>query len=419
MGNQGYGINPEMLRIVAGEIAETAKLGVEVAVVVGGGNIFRGVSESRKGMDRATADYVGMLATVMNAVSLQEAIEQHGVVTRVQSAIPMSQLAEPYIRRRAIRHLEKGRVVIFGAGTGNPFFTTDTAAALRAMEISAEVLLKATKVDGIYDKDPKKHTDAQALRDGDVHRRAASRTSRDGRDGVRAVPRQRAGDHRVRHDEAAATSSASCAASRSGTTVVQGQLRNAVRELEGDHDQRHHNDAEDGMKKAVDSFKRDLQKIRTGRANTVDARRHQGRLLRHADAGEPGRDRAGRRRPPDHGQAVGEEHDRGDRQGDPRERPRHQPGRRRRARPLADPAADAGAPQGPREERQASRPRRRAWPCARPPRRDGDDQGGREGQADHRGRAQERREEDPGPDRQVHRAVDDIAKAKEKEIMEL
>lgn len=161
MGNQGYGINTEVLRIVAGEIAETAKLGVELAVVVGGGNIFRGVSESAKGMDRASADYVGMLATVMNAVSLQEAIEKHGVVTRVQSAIPMSQLAEPYIRRRAIRHLEKGRVVIFGAGTGNPFFTTDTAAALRAMEINADVLLKATKVDGIYDKDPKKFKDAK------------------------------------------------------------------------------------------------------------------------------------------------------------------------------------------------------------------------------------------------------------------
>jgi uridylate kinase len=161
MGNQSYGIDTEILDLVAGEIADTAKLGVEIAVVVGGGNIFRGVSESAKGMDRASADYVGMLATVMNAVSLQEAIERHGVVTRVQSAIPMSQLAEPYIRRRAIRHLEKGRVVIFGAGTGNPFFTTDTAAALRAMEIGAEILLKATKVDGVYDRDPRKHTDAK------------------------------------------------------------------------------------------------------------------------------------------------------------------------------------------------------------------------------------------------------------------
>jgi len=151
---QSYGINPEVLRVVAAEIAETANLGVQIAVVVGGGNIFRGVSESAKGMDRASADYVGMLATVMNAVSLQEAIEKNGVVTRVQSAIPMSQLAEPYIRRRAIRHLEKDRVVIFGAGTGNPFFTTDTAAALRASEMGCDALLKATKVDGVYDADP-------------------------------------------------------------------------------------------------------------------------------------------------------------------------------------------------------------------------------------------------------------------------
>src|SRR6476646_1746492 len=161
MGHQSYGINPEVLTHVAGEIAETAKLGVEVAVVVGGGNIFRGVSESARGMDRASADYVGMLATVMNAVSLQEAIEKQGVVTRVQSAIPMSQLAEPYIRRRAIRHLEKGRVVIFGAGTGNPFFTTDTAAARRAMANGANVLLMAKNIDGVYDKDPKKHADAK------------------------------------------------------------------------------------------------------------------------------------------------------------------------------------------------------------------------------------------------------------------
>jgi uridylate kinase len=160
MGNQGYGINPEVLSVVAGEIADIAKLGVEIAIVVGAGNIFRGVSA--RGMDRATGDYVGMLATVMNAVSLQEAIERHGVVTRVQSAIPMSQLAEPYIRRRAIRHLEKGRVVIFGAGTGNPFFTTDTAAALRAMEIGAEILLMAkNSVDGVYDKDPRKHPEAR------------------------------------------------------------------------------------------------------------------------------------------------------------------------------------------------------------------------------------------------------------------
>jgi uridylate kinase len=160
MGTQGYGIHPEVLDIVAAEIAEIANLGVEIAVVVGAGNIFRGVSA--RGMDRATGDYVGMLATVMNAVSLQQAIEKRGVTTRVQSAIPMSQLAEPYIRRRAMRHLEKGRIVIFGAGTGNPYFTTDTAAALRAMEIGAEMLLMAKNgVDGVYDKDPRKHPDAK------------------------------------------------------------------------------------------------------------------------------------------------------------------------------------------------------------------------------------------------------------------
>ena len=160
MGNQGYGIHPEVLDVVATEIADIANLGVEIAVVVGAGNIFRGVSA--RGMDRATGDYVGMLATVMNAVSLQQAIEKRGVTTRVQSAIPMSQLAEPYIRRRAIRHLEKGRIVIFGAGTGNPYFTTDTAAALRAMEIGADVLLVAKNgTDGVYDKDPRKHPDAK------------------------------------------------------------------------------------------------------------------------------------------------------------------------------------------------------------------------------------------------------------------
>jgi uridylate kinase len=161
MGDASYGVSPHVLALVADQIVETARLGVELAVVVGGGNIFRGVSDSAKGMDRSSADYVGMLATVMNAVSLQEAIEKRGMPTRVMSAIDIQQLAEPYIRRRAIRHLEKGRVVIFAAGTGNPFFTTDTAAALRSMEIGAEILLKATKVDGVYDKDPRKHADAR------------------------------------------------------------------------------------------------------------------------------------------------------------------------------------------------------------------------------------------------------------------
>ncbi len=159
----GYGLDPATVTRVAGEIAEAHGEGHEIAVVVGGGNIFRGVSQAAKGMDPATADYMGMLATVINALALRDALEKQGVPTRVQSAITMQQLAEPYIRLRAIRHLEKGRVVIFAAGTGNPFFTTDTTAALRAVEIGAEVLLKASKVDGIYDRDPAGDDGAQRI----------------------------------------------------------------------------------------------------------------------------------------------------------------------------------------------------------------------------------------------------------------
>ena len=154
MGDQSYGIDPAVATQVAREVADIQRMGVETAIVIGGGNIFRGVAASARGMDRATADYMGMLATVINALALQDALEQQGVVTRVVTAIEMRAVAEPFIRRRAIRHLEKGRVVVFGAGTGNPYFSTDTAAALRAMEIKADVILKATKVDGIYDADP-------------------------------------------------------------------------------------------------------------------------------------------------------------------------------------------------------------------------------------------------------------------------
>ncbi len=156
MGDGKYGISPRILQQIAQEVREVVDLGVEIGIVIGGGNIFRGVSASTEGMDRASADYIGMLATVINALALQHSLEKMGVFTRVQSAIEMQQLAEPYIRRRAMRHLEKGRVVIFAAGTGNPYFTTDTAASLRAMEIHAEVILKATKVDGIYSADPLK-----------------------------------------------------------------------------------------------------------------------------------------------------------------------------------------------------------------------------------------------------------------------
>ncbi len=159
-GDQGYGIDPKVIAGIADEIKEVVELGIEVALVIGGGNIFRGLSAAASGMDRASADYMGMLATVMNSVAMQDALETIDVKTRVQSAIEMQAVAEPYIRRKAVRHLEKGRVVIFGAGTGNPYFTTDTAASLRAMEIHAEVILKATKVDGVYTADPAKDKNA-------------------------------------------------------------------------------------------------------------------------------------------------------------------------------------------------------------------------------------------------------------------
>ncbi len=161
MGARDYGLDPDMVEQIAKDIRAVRDLGVEVCLVVGGGNIFRGLSGAAAGMDRATADHMGMLATVINALAMQNALEALGVQTRVQSAIPMSTVAEPYIRRRAVRHMEKGRIVIFGAGTGNPFFTTDTAAALRASEMGCEALLKGTKVDGVYDSDPTRNDQAQ------------------------------------------------------------------------------------------------------------------------------------------------------------------------------------------------------------------------------------------------------------------
>src|SRR5213593_629581 len=161
MGDQGFGIDPHIVLRIANEIKDIHALGVEVAIVIGGGNIFRGLKASEQGFDRVSADHMGMLATVINSLALQDALEKMDVYTRVQSAIEMNQVAEMFIRRRAIRHLEKGRVVIFAAGTGNPYFSTDTTAALRAMEVKAEVILKATKVDGIYDADPAKVKDAK------------------------------------------------------------------------------------------------------------------------------------------------------------------------------------------------------------------------------------------------------------------
>jgi uridylate kinase len=162
MGDKGYGIDPQTVDFMAREIRDVSLMGIQLAIVIGGGNIFRGVQASLQGMERASADYMGMVATVINALALQNSLEKHGIPTRVQSAIEMKELAESYIRRRAMRHLEKGRVVIFAAGTGNPYFTTDTAAALRAMEIGAEVIMKGTKVDGVYSADPLK--DPRALK---------------------------------------------------------------------------------------------------------------------------------------------------------------------------------------------------------------------------------------------------------------
>jgi uridylate kinase len=161
MGPQQYGLHPPTVERIAGEVGDLHALGVEIAMVIGGGNIFRGLQGSAQGMERTTADYMGMLATVMNALALQSALEARGIHTRVVSAIPMDQVCEPYIRRRAVRHLEKGRVVIFAAGTGNPYFTTDTAATLRASEMSCEALFKGTQVDGVYDSDPKRNPDAR------------------------------------------------------------------------------------------------------------------------------------------------------------------------------------------------------------------------------------------------------------------
>ena len=164
-GNENYGISSDILETISKEIYDIHQLGVEIAIVIGGGNIFRGISGASTGMDRSTADYMGMLATVINALALQDSLERNDVITRVQTALEIKQVAEPFIKRKAIRHLEKGRVVIFAAGTGNPFFTTDTAATLRALQLSADVILKATKVDGIYNKDPLIHKDATKFKE--------------------------------------------------------------------------------------------------------------------------------------------------------------------------------------------------------------------------------------------------------------
>ena len=202
MGSQSYGIDPAVASQIARDIADIQSMGVETAIVIGGGNIFRGVAASARGMDRATADYMGMLATVINALALQDALEQQGVVTRVVTAIEMREVAEPFIRRRAIRHLEKGRVVVFGAGTGNPYFSTDTAAALRAMEIKADVILKATKVDGIYDARPDGQAHRYAIRSDLLPAGARAGPESHGRDGHLALHGQPTADRRLQSPDA-------------------------------------------------------------------------------------------------------------------------------------------------------------------------------------------------------------------------
>ena len=189
MGDDPYGINRAVIDRIVAEIAEVARMGVEVAVVIGGGNIFRGVAPGAAGMDRATADYMGMLATLMNALALQDALRRAGVESRVQSALRIDQVAEPYIRGRALRHLEEDKVVIFGAGTGNPFFTTDTAAALRGREMGVDIVLKATKVDGVYTADPNKDPERDPLRALTFDEAIVQQPQGDGRDRARAVPR--------------------------------------------------------------------------------------------------------------------------------------------------------------------------------------------------------------------------------------
>ncbi len=220
MGDQQFGVDPAVATRIARDVGAIQALGVETAIVIGGGNIFRGLAASARGMDRATADYMGMLATVINALALQDALEQQNVITRVVTAIEMRAVAEPFIRRRAIRHLEKGRVVIFAAGTGNPYFTTDTAAALRAMEIKAEVILKGTKVDGVYTADPMLDPTRHEILGDLVPAGARAAAQGDGRHGHFAVHGQQAADRRIQPAARPATSAAWCSASRSARPSV-------------------------------------------------------------------------------------------------------------------------------------------------------------------------------------------------------
>ena len=280
MGEQPFGIDPAVATQIAKEIREIQELGVQTAVVIGGGNIFRGLAASAKGMDRATADYMGMLATVINALALQDALEHVGVVTRVATAIEMRAVAEPFIRRRAVRHLEKGRVVVFAAGTGNPYFTTDTAAALRAMEMKADVILKGTKVDGIYTADPMLDPERHQV-PGDFLPAGAGRAAEgDGRDRDFPLHGQQAADRRVQ--PAHAGQHAPRHHGRAGRHDRQSLIRRAAAaashtSLERDMDVTDLKGLFAEVKKRMDAqldhVRRELAGVRTGRASVDDPRR--------------------------------------------------------------------------------------------------------------------------------------------------
>ena len=266
-GEQGYGIDPAVLERLAQEIRTIHELEVETAIVIGGGNIFRGLHASANGMDRASADYMGMLATVINGLALQGTLERAGLMTRCQSAIDMPAVAEPYIRRRAIRHLEKGRIVIFAAGTGNPFFTTDTAAALRAVEVGAEIIFKATKVDGIYTADPLLDPNGGAASAHHLHRRAEPWPPGHGHDGHHPVHGEQAADRRLQPEHSRKPPAGRLRGPRaSGPTSAtaprhRGEAMNTAPAVQ--------KDAETRMQGALDALGREFAGVRTGRANAA------------------------------------------------------------------------------------------------------------------------------------------------------
>jgi uridylate kinase len=349
MGEQAFGIDPAVTTFqIAKDIGEIQDMGVQTGVVIGGGNIFRGLAASARGMDRATADYMGMLATVINALALQDALEHAGVTTRVATAIEMRAVAEPFIRRRAVRHLEKGRVVVFAAGTGNPYFTTDTAAALRAMEMKADVILKGTKVDGIYTADPMLDPDATKYERDLLPEGPRAGAQGHGRDGDLAVHGQQAADRRLQ--PAHPGQPAAGDHGRAGRHQSDGLIPRSA------------DDGRDGCQGAVcrgqqthgrriEHVRRELSGVRTGRASVgiLDTVHVEAYGSQHA--AEPGGVALDPRADADRRAAVRPVADGRDREGHPQRQPRPQSGQRRQGDPHPDPGADRGAPQGTVEAR--------------------------------------------------------------------